>query len=102
MKAARNEHGIDHIITVTNEDNERQVEQMVGKAMCAYANWQRSIDSRRFYFKGNVSEIEKEKIRAANESEYEATVRCIAMFVDQPTFYICQYVIARAWEEFGV
>lgn len=98
MKAAKNEHGIDHIITVTNEDNEREVEQMVGKAMCAYANFLNAKEHEEHEFKYQPKEVVVQR----HLSEYEATVRCIAMFVDQPTFYICQYVIARAWEEFGV
>lgn len=98
-KATKN--GIDHIITATNKDNERQIEQMVGKAMCAYANWQER--------KNNKNELAEQfgmaqvqTTIAASQSEYEATIRCIAMFVDQPTSYICQYVIARCFEEFGI
>lgn len=94
-KATKN--GIDNIITVTNEDNERQVEQMVGKAMCAYANWQ-EVDNIPYLANG----YDKAEAKGRFESEYEATIRCIAMFVDQPTSYICQYVIARCFEEFGI
>lgn len=101
MKAAKNEHGIDHIITVTNEDNERQVEQMVGKAMCAYANWKGAVNEHKSLVE-EYGVLSVEVTEAQYGSEYEATVRCIAMFVDQPTSYICQYVIARAWEEFGI
>ena len=101
MKMAT-KNGIDHIITATNEDNERQIEMMVGKAMCAYANWHRSTDKNHFFFKSGVSELEKEKARTAHQSEYEATVRCIAMFVEQPLSYVCEYIIARCFEEFGI
>ena len=100
-KATKN--GIDHIITVTNEDNERQVEQMVGKAMCAYANWMVARECvLEDINKGFEAEPEKHRAVVAHKSEYEATVLCIGMFVDQPTSYICQYVIARAKEELGI
>ena len=91
MKAITDKYGVERVITATNEANERQVEQMVGKAMCAYANWQ--MTEKRKRERGAV---------IACQSEYEATVRCIAMFVDQPTSYICSYVIARCSEEFGI
>lgn len=99
-KATKN--GIDHIITATNEDNERQIEWMVGKAMCAYANWRRATERPEGFFFKNASEDEQEKAKVAFNSEYEATVRCIAMFVNQPTSCICGYVIARVEEEFGI
>lgn len=95
MKTVKN-NGINHILTATNEDNDRQIEQMVGKAMCAYANWQQERNSDR------EDKIQKKLIEQSHRSEYEATVRCIGLFVDQPTSYICQYVIARAKEEFGI
>lgn len=95
-------NGVENIITASNEDNERLVETMVFNSMCAYANWQRSIDQKRFFFKSGVSEIEKERIRASLQSEYKAIIRCIAMFVDQPTSYVVDYVIARCFEEFGI
>jgi len=88
MKAVKN-NGINHILTATNEDNDRQIEQMVGKAMCAYANAMEVAD---------LDKVQQKVFMA----EYEATVLCIGMFVDQPTSYICQYVIARAKEELGI
>lgn len=98
-KATKN--GIDYIITATNEDNDRQIEQMVGKAMCAYANWQGVEDDRdQLTTLYGINAVEKSI--TAHKSEYEATIRCIAMFVEQPTSYICHYVIARCFEEFGI
>jgi hypothetical protein len=102
MKKATNKYGIDYIITVTNKDNERPVEQMVGKAMCAYANAKRASERPDGFFFKKLSEHEVEVEVAKMWSEYEATVRCIAMFVDQPTSCICGYVIARVEEEFGI
>ena len=95
-------NGIDYIITATNEDNDRQIEQMVGKAMCAYANLKRATERPEGFFFRNVSEADMKEAKVAFEAEYEATIRCIAMFVEQPTSYICGYVIARCSEEFGI
>ena len=100
MKATTN-NGIDYILTVYNECDERPVEQMVGKAMCAYANYKTAINEHT----KNVNEYGLASVNiveAECRSEYEATVRCIAMFVEQPTSYICQYVISRCRDELGV
>ena len=101
MKVAKNKYNVEFILTAYNEDNEREVEQMVSKAMCAYANWQER--------KSNKAELAEEFGKAqvelaitASESEYEATVSCIGLFVEQPTSVICNYVIARCYEEFGI
>lgn len=79
-------------LTAINPANEREIEAMFGKAMCAYANWMRSTDSRRFFFKSHVSEAEREAIRAALKSEYEATVRCLDLFVNENLYEIQQIV----------
>lgn len=88
-------------VTATNKDNELQVEMMMGKAMCAYANWKER--------KSNKSELAKEFGKAqveiaiaASQSEYEATVRCIDMFVKEHLPEICRIVIDRCAEEFGI
>lgn len=78
-------------ITAKNKANEREVEMMVGKAMCAYANWQ-SAESRPFA-------IEQ---RVAHRSEYEATCRCIAMFTVEPLPEVCKTIIDRAKSELGL
>lgn len=101
MKSVKNNHGIEYIITVTNNDNERQVEQMVGKAMCAYANYKQATDEH-VELVEQYGAISVEVTEASFNSEYEATIRCIALFVDQPTSIICQYVSARCSEEFGI
>lgn len=78
-------------ITAKNKANEREVEMMVGKAMCAYANWQTALDNP--YSKD---------IQIAYKNEYEATVRCIDMFVEEHLQQVCQTIIDRAKSEFGI
>lgn len=88
-------------LTAYNPDNNRQIEQTVGKAMCAYANWQEAEESARDgeEYAGGISAVEMACMRNA---EYEATVRCIAMFVKEPVSTICAYVIDRCKDEFGI
>lgn len=81
-----------------HECNAREVEMMVGKAMCAYANWQNGLkavygaedDADRTMYKQNA---------IACKSEYEATIRIIDMFVKDSLYAIQSYVDARAEEE---
>ncbi len=88
-------------LTAYNECNDREIEMMVGKAMCAYANWQNSLkavygadnDTDRTMFKQNA---------IACSSEYEATIRCIDMFVRENIYEIQHYITSRAAEEFGI
>ena len=78
-------------ITATAEVNERQVEMMVGKAMCAYAN------------AVNFNKVNPDsKNVTACMSEYEATIRCLEMFVNENIYAIQRAIIARAEEEFGL
>ena len=88
------------VITASNKANEREVEIMVGKAMCAYANWKQTEAAD--YDNPQFRHVSQYEVMAAQESEYEATVRCISLFVEQPTSYICKYIIARAKSEFGI
>ena len=74
-------------LTAYNEANEREISMMVGKAMCAYANW---MDAR-----GEGMEF----YATACESEYEATIRCIGMFVKDSIYAIQAYVVGRAETE---
>lgn len=76
-------------LTAYNPENDRQIEQMVSKAMCAYANAMEI---------NNLNRTQHEIYM----SEYEATVRCIAMFVKEPVPTICIYVIDRCKSEFGI
>lgn len=85
-----------------NEANEREISSMVGKAMCAYANWQLA--------KKNLVENPKAdsyndmgfEIKTACASEYEATVRCIEMFVKESIYEIQRYIVDRVEAEFKI
>lgn len=74
-------------LTAYNEANAREIEMMVGKAMCAWANWQTAIDN-------PYSTI----AQTAYKSEYEATVRCIDMFVRESLYEVQAYIIECAVE----
>lgn len=78
-------------LTAYNGQNDREIGMMMGKAMCAYANWQ-SAESKAFA-------IEQ---RVAHRSEYEATVRCIDMFVKESIYEIQLAIIESCEEEFGI
>ena len=76
-------------ITAKNKANEREVEMMFGKALCAYKNAMDVIDLD-FHQYGLF------------KSEYEATCRCIAMFTVEHLPEVCQTIIDRAKSEFGL
>lgn len=76
-------------LTAYNPENDRQIEQMVSKAMCAYANAMEI---------NNLNRTQHEIYM----SEYEATVRCIDMFVKESIYEIQFAVIESAKEEFGI
>lgn len=86
-------------LTAYNEANEREINSMVGKAMCAYANWQTALKT-----------ADENSDRAAkcsmykhhaelHASEYEATIRCIDFFVKDSIYEIQAYVVDRAETE---
>ena len=85
-----------------NEANNREIEMMVGKAMCAYANWQENLKKVWADFDQNGDDgYTSAWVRAARDkSEYEATVRCIEMFVRDSIYEIQDYVMQRATDEF--
>ena len=83
------------------ECNAREVEMMVGKAMCAYANWTYCEDNMRDV-KEKVGSEEWLRQLTAHKSEYEATVRIIEMFVTDSIYAIQAYVVDRAEEQFGI
>lgn len=72
---------------------------MFSKAMCAYANWKEGLktlsDSSNAHFEHGI-EVEAEKA----QSEYEATVRCLALLVKEPVSDICLKVVGRVEQEF--
>ena len=78
-----------------------EVEQMMGKAMCAYANLTDIRKNRaELVFKYGIKEYET--TLTALESELEATERCIAMLVTEHLPEIGMIVIERAKEEFDL
>lgn len=86
-------------LTPYNEANGREIEMMVGKAMCAYANWHEQYERNRNR-NGDDYNLENGIMRAAAYwSEYEATVRCIDMFVGDSLYAIQRHVTERAEAE---
>lgn len=81
-----------------NEANEREISSMVGKAMCAWANWQDAKKYTAFAIEANDDYCKaiSEKSETACASEYEATIRCIDLFVKNSIYEIQHYVIAEA------
>lgn len=77
-------------VTPINPANSREVEMMMGKAMCAWAN----------ATTGGYHQIERYRHMAM--AEYEATARCIDMFVREPLWKVCSTIIERAKAEFGI
>ena len=84
-----------------NSQNDRQIEAMFSKAMIAYVNLK------------DIQSSKEELIRAYGkhqvilrmeclESEYEATVRCIDVFVEERVPEIRVAVIEACKEEFGI
>ena len=84
-----------------NKDNAREVEMMVGKAMCAYANWMKIAHNREKYEAefGNVRTVAE---IAACKSEYEATIRILDFFVEESFYEIQRYVPLRAYAELEI
>ena len=85
-------------LTAYNEANEREISMMVGKAMCAYAN---HIGYGEQLKNPTLKEFGKKDAMLAGErawAEYEATVRCIDMFVKDDLYEIQRHVIAKAEE----
>lgn len=84
-------------LTACNADNEWQIEQMVNTAMSAYVGWKTA----EVEFAG-LGRIPMAKMQARLKSEYNTTVRCIGLFVEEPTSYIENHVIDRCRAEFGI
>jgi hypothetical protein len=84
-----------------HECNAREVEMMVGKAMCAFAN----AESIKRDAKKNIEQYGHEEYRVAVQagmSEYEATIRIIEMFVKESIYEIQAHVVGKAEAEFGI
>ena len=85
-------------LTPYNECNEREIESMVGKAMCAYANHESAMKAED-QLRRDYGDKVFERTTAAQWSEYEATVRCIEFFVRDSIYEIQDYIIERAEAE---
>ena len=77
-----------------NECNEREINSMVGKAACAYANKVQTF--RKSYTDPEFRHVSQDEVMAALNAEYEATIRCIDMFVKENLYEIQRFVIAEA------
>lgn len=78
------------MLHATNKVNEREVEVMFGKAVCAQANRLYQTNCLRCY--EGKERIELEKDIRADAAEYEATVRCLDLFVDEDIYEIQRIV----------
>ena len=85
-------------LTAYNSQNDREIGMMFSKAMCAYANMVTAQRADANDFHNMSKEVAVEK----HQSEFEATVRCINMFVGESCNEICVAVIESAEEEFGI
>ena len=78
-------------LTPINPANEREIAMMMSKAVCAWANWATHDDV-----------LQPAEHKAMLAAEYEATARCIAMFVREPLWQICSTIIETAKADFGI
>lgn len=88
-------------LTAKNSVNNLAIEMMFGKALCAYANWKSTEDDREQLAALYGSNTVEQSI-VAHQSEYEATVRCLAMLTVEHLPQVCMAVIEQAEEEFGI
>lgn len=83
-------------LTAINPANEREIEVMFGKAVCAYANAQETFKLP--YTDGRFRHVPQDEVVAAMRSEHEATVRCLDLFVKENLYEIQDIVKASAIE----
>ena len=84
-------------LTPINESNAREIQMMLSKAVCAFAN----AESIKKNAKKNIAEYGHEEYRVAVQacmSEYEATIRILDFFVEE-SLYEIQYVVVNEAEE---
>lgn len=90
-------------LTACNEANEREINSMVGKAMCAYANYRKVHEHEELMVESGAFTAEQVEVaKAKHSSEFEATIRCIEMFVRESIYEIQAHVWDRCAEEFGI
>lgn len=82
-------------LTSWNKQNKREVEMMFRTAVCAYANWKSLED-----YKNLDKDLYTEYV--SRRAEYEATVRCIDVFVQERLHQVYYAVIDEASKEFGI
>lgn len=87
--------------TAKNKANTREVQSMFSKAMCAYANWQ-DFRLRRDYYEGVEGKLAARCDEISFQSEYEATVKCLAMLTKEHLPEVCMLVIDACKLEFGI
>lgn len=97
MREIIDRYNVNHILTVKDEANEEQVEQMVADAVLAYTNWMFGAAMPCFI---QVDKAELVKARDRYESEYNRLVRSIGRYVSQPTSHVKDYVIAIYEEKY--
>ena len=88
-------------VTPRHKDNQLAVDMMFGKALCAYVNWCNTEDDAE-QLASEHGEVRVREAIAAHQSEYEATVRCLAMLTEEHLPQVCMAVIEAAGEEFGI
>lgn len=82
-------------LTAYADGIDRELEAMFGKAVCAYANWQAHLNL--------TDPTDNQKMAAvAFKSEYEATIRCLDMFVGVGVYFLQRMVAEAAAEEFDL
>lgn len=100
MKARAKRKGTTMKLTAYNECNDREIEAMVGKAMCAFANAREMFKLP--YTDPRFRHETQDEVVSSLMAEYEATVRCIDLFVRESLYEIQSYVSGRAKTEFGI
>lgn len=79
-------------LTPTHEVNAREIDMMVGKATCAYANMMMVIERANEF----DSVMEAVSAKRVYEAEYEATTRILDFFVEESLYEIQHAIIAEA------
>lgn len=88
-------------LNAKNNVNDLAIEMMFGKAICAYANWMNNQSCAAICNDEKLAKFHADAA-IASQSEYEATVRCLAMLTVERLPQVCMAVIEQAKEEFGI
>ena len=79
------------------EGIDRELEAMFSKAMCSYANM-KEVNNAPYL----TSDYDRAEAKGRFEAEYEATIRCIGMFVHESLYAIQHMVVEAATKEFDL